>query len=66
MRENLKKEIRDIFNLGVVRESKITICIAYCDCAEGEWKNCMSVNYRKLNRAAVADSEAVTSEEDLF
>ena len=66
MRENLKMEIKDMLNLGIIRESNSSFAspIVIVKKKDGSYRIC--VDYQKLNKLTGADLEPMTTAEDLF
>ena len=66
MREILKKEIEDMFSLGIIRESNSPFASPVVIVKKKDGSDRMCVDYRKLNKLTVADAEPMTAAEDLF
>ena len=66
MRENLKKEIKDMLSLGTIRESNSPFASSIVILKKKDGSDCICVDYRKLNKLTVADPEPMTTAEDLF
>ena len=66
MRENLKKEIEDLFSLEVIRESSLSFATPIVVVKKKEGSDRICVDYRKLNKLTVADPKPMTVARDLF
>ena len=66
MKENLKKEIKDMLSLGIIRRSNSPFSSPIVIVQKKDGSDRICVDYRKLNKLTVADPEPMTIAEDLF
>ena len=66
MRENLKREIEDMLNLGIIRESNSPFAFLIVIVKKKNGSDRICVDYRKLNKLTVADPEPMITAESLF
>ena len=66
MRENLKREIQDMLSLRIIRESNSPFASQIVIVKKKDGLDRICVDYRKLNKLAVADPEPIITAEDLF
>ena len=66
MRENLKKEIKDMLSLKIIRQSNSPFASPIVIVKKKDGSDRICVDYRKLNKLTVADPKPVTTAEDLF
>ena len=66
MRENLKREIKDMLSFGIIRQSNSSFASLIVIVKKKDRPDRICVDYRKLNKLTVADPEPMTTAEDLF
>ena len=66
MRENLKKKIEDMLGLGIIRESNSSFAFPIVIMKKKDGSDRICVDYLKLNKLTEADTEPMTTAEDLF
>lgn len=66
VRENLKEEIADMLQLGVIRESSSPYASPIVIVKKKDGSNRICVDYRKLNRVTITDPEPMSIAQDLF
>ena len=66
VREKLKEEIKDMLQLGIIRESESPYASSIVILKKKDGSNCICVDCRKLNKFTLADPEPITTIEDLF
>ena len=65
VREILKEEIKDMLQLGIIRESESPYASPIVIAKKKDGSNCICVDCRKLNKFTLADPEPITTIEDL-
>ena len=65
-REELKKDIKEMLDLGVVRESKSPYASPVVIVKKPDGSNRVCVDYRKLNKLTVFDPEPMPTAEELY
>ena len=66
LREDLKREIQDMLSLGIIRESNSPFASLIVIVKKKDGSDPICVDYRKLNKLTVANSERMITAEDLF
>ena len=66
LRENLKREIKDMLSLGIIQESKSPFVSPNVIVKKKDGPDRICVDYRKLNKLTVADPDLMITAEDLF
>ena len=66
IRENLKTEIQEMLDLGIIRTSASPYASPIVIIKKKDGSNRICVNYRKLNKVTVADPEPMETPQDLF
>ena len=66
MRGNLKKEIEGMHSYGIIRESNSSFASPIAIVKKKDGSDRICVDYRKLNKLTVSDSEPMTTAKDLF
>ena len=66
IRENLKTEIQEMLDLGIIRTSASPYASPVVIVKKQDGSNRICVDYRKLNKVTVADPEPMKTPEDLF
>ena len=66
LRENLKREIEDMISFGIIRESNSPFASPIVIVKKKDGTNRICVDYRKLNKLTVADTDPIITAEDLF
>ena len=66
MRESLKKDIDDMMNMGVIRESNSPYASPVVVVKKKDGSNRVCVDYQKLNKLTVFDPEPMPTAIDLF
>ena len=66
LRQELKDEIREMLDMGVIRKSSSTYALPVVIVKKKDGSNRICVNYRKLNKVTIADPEPMKTSEDLF
>ena len=66
IRENLKTEIQEMLDLGIIRTSASPYASPTVIAKTKDGSNRICVDYRKLNKVTVADPELMKTPEDLF
>ena len=65
-RQELKKDIREMLDLGIIRESKSPYASPVVIVKKSNGSNRVCVDYRKLNKLTVFDPKPVPTAEELF
>ena len=65
-RQELKKDIREMLDLGIIRESKSPYASPVVIVKKSDGSNRVCVDYRKLNKLTVFDPEPMPTAEELF
>ena len=65
-RQELKKDIREMLDLGIIRESKSPYASPVVIVKNSDGSNRVCVDYRKLNKRTVFDPEPMPTAEELF
>ena len=65
-RQELKKDIKEILDLGIIRESKSPYASPVVIVKKSDGSNRVCVDYRKLNKLTVFDPEPMPTAEELF
>ena len=65
-RQELKKDIREMLDLGIIRESKSPYASSVVIVKKLDGSNRVCVDYRKLNKLTVFDPESMPTAEELF
>ena len=65
-RQELKKDIREMLDLGIIRESKSPYASPVMIVKKSDGSNRVCVDYRKLNKLTVFDLEPMPTAEELF
>ena len=66
IRENLKTEIQEMLDLGIIRTSTSPYAAPIVIVKKKDGSNRICVDYRKLNKVTVADPEPMKTPDDLF
>ena len=66
IRENLKTEIQEMLDLGIIRTSASPYACPIVIVKKKDISNRICVDYRKLNKVTVADPEPMKTPKDLF
>ena len=66
IRENLKREIQDMLSLRIIRESNSPFASPIVIVKKKDGLDRICVDYRKLNKLAVADPEPMITPEDFY
>ena len=66
MRENLKKEIKDLLSLEIIRKSNSPFVSPIVIVKKKDGSDRICVDYQKLNKFTVADPEPMATAENLF
>ena len=66
IRENLKTEIQEMLDLGIIRASASPYASPIVIVKKKDGSNRICVDYRKLNKVTVADPEPIKTPKDLF
>ena len=66
VRQNLKEEIDQMLNLGIIRPSTSAYASPIVIVKKKDGSNRICVDYRKLNKITVSDPEPMKTAEDLF
>ena len=66
IRENLKTEIQEMLDLGIIRTSASPYASPIVIVKKKDGSNRICVDYRKLNKVTAADPEPMKTPEDLF
>ena len=65
-RQELKKDIKEMLDLGIIRESKSPYASPVVIVKKSDGSNRVCVDYRKLNKLTVFDPEPMPTAEELF
>ena len=66
VRENLKTEIQEMLDLGIIRISALLYASPIVIVKKKDGSNRICIDYRKLNKVTDADTEPMNTPEDLF